>query len=518
MTPSASPPSWPSRQDLSERSRTELNVYLGRSMSYPADFTPVPRVHYNTCKFQNPSGTFAVCGLWAEPDKLAAAYPNAYMVGPCYSAAGADMIVRTILANPQIHELLVTGPDLSKTRDDIRREFLEEWKDNSLLKQLLRSGEGAIYDRYLLQTNRYKIVFPLREPAADVRPSLGRGWPGQRIVGATLWEVWPRVLREIVNHGAESPTAYGTRQRELLAPTWVFGVEATLHTMHGAGLVPAWFAHLEGVGQGEQALDDYAAVHFLGSAPKPEGIAYTYADRLRSMGDDQIARCVETLRKDPEQRRAVAVTWDVGTRAETHMSIPAFGSLVPEPYKREGAASDAASSNPPCLVGLWFRRDADGSLFTHATFRSHDLPKAGVQNAWGLCRLAEQVAQDLGWPIGRLAICSLSAHAYDPDWEWVTKLVQERGRGTFEEDSERAILVVRRAQQAVDEVRAVETGEPPVWYLEVDLLDGSGRTITTLRGASAESLEKKVLQAGWVTTLSHAAWLGRELVRAEGGG
>ena len=242
-----------------------------------------------------------------------------------------------------------------------------------------------------------------------------------------------------------------------------------------------------------EALDHYAAVHFLGTAPAPEGVEYTYSDRLRRMGDDQIARCIATLRADPEQRRAVAVTWSVGDPKGLRAEDDDLGG-----HPHDNLPSDAAGKNPPCLVMLWFRRDADGALFTHATFRSHDLYKAGVPNAWGLCRRAEHVAGELGWPVGNLAISSLSAHVYSQDWGAARTLAQERGRKVYEDDSERAILRVRGGA-----------------LLAVDLLGPDGATRATIEGLTAEGVEHEVLEAGWVSTLSHAAWLGRELARAE---
>ena len=83
-------------------------------------FIPVGGVSYETCRFPNPDGTTAVCGLWTPVERLAAEHPDAYMVGPCYSTAGVDMIVRTLLVNPQIHELHVVGPDLSGTQAGIK--------------------------------------------------------------------------------------------------------------------------------------------------------------------------------------------------------------------------------------------------------------------------------------------------------------------------------------------------------------------------------------------------------------
>ncbi len=450
-------------------------------------FVPVDGISYNTCLFPNGNATVALCTLWAPPEKTTD--PEQYaIIGPCYSIFGTELIVRTLLANPQITTLIVTGPDLSGTAA-ILHDVLCARKELGTSRLPGEVGQT----RYGLGLSRPAVILPV-EPAPVPESPTGPGWPGVRVVGESLWTVWPRVLREVVGHGAESPTAYGTHQRELLALTWVFGVEATwkippwvLDAVPGLPVLPVDF---------RDALNDYAAVHFLGTELPSAGVAYTYADRLRNQWDDQIARCVETLRKDPEQRRAWASTWAVGSRDERE-------------YGR-GRPSDAAAANPPCLVGLWFRRDADGSLFTHATFRSHDLYKAGVQNAWGLCRLAEHVAKGLDWSVGKLAICSLSGHVYSPDWPAAERVARERGRSTYEDDSARSILRVRELPGGTFDPGQHEE------RIAVDLLAPDGRTLATVTGATAEQAERRVLRAGWVSTLSHAAWLGRELARAEG--
>jgi len=227
--------------------------------------------------------------------------------------------------------------------------------------------------------------------------------------------------------------------------------------------------------------------------------------------------------------------------------------------------SDAAAKTPPCLVSVWFRRDADGSLFTHAVFRSHDLFRAGVPNAWGLCRLAEHVAEELGWKPGRLMITSQSAHLYESCWKGAEDVARHRGRTVFEDEADRAILRVRAVPRvpaktvyrgscqggyaseicnvAVAHVESLYGGRgwcekhtPWSGHIEycssacpgsadhkpeaeariaVDLLSGDGATVATIDGRNAEAVERRVLRAGWVTTPSHAAWLGRQLARAE---
>lgn len=556
--------------------------------------TPVPGVSYAACARPNPTGNLAVCCLWAPVEREATRFPEAAIVGPCVAPAGVGLIVRTLLANPQICFLFVTGPDLSGTRAAIERILspqpaasLDAARVAAGLQDVPASAVATLWvlpgmadgagewdwlalariEGVLVRLNPHRAaqLYPVPTPNADERATR-RGPPARTYVGETLWTVWPRLLGDIAAHGAESETAAGVKQRELLAASWTFSAKATL-----ASRVPAWVdarfvgpapeirwdridfdadmpeedreewedatgwgveAYRDGTwhvreggdyadntlgdfpsrdaakaaveawaaaqGPGYLALERYARQHFTDREEKPEGVEYVYRDRLVSRGADQLTACIAALIEDSESRKAVAVTWDVG-------ETPGLDALLRGGFWRY---PDARAKNPPCLVQLWFRRDADGSLYTHATFRSHDILRAGLPNAWGLCRLAEEIAGVLEWPLGRLTIASLSAHVYADGWALARELGAAHGRHHFEND-DRAILRVRYGRPG--EVDNAEIGQ----YL-VDLLHPDGRVAATLMGATPEGAEAKVLRAGWVTTLSHAAWLGRELVRAGG--
>jgi len=579
---------------------------------HPNNFIPVPGVAYDACAFPSPSPSLsactAVCCLWEPVERAAKNYRHAYMVGPCVSPAGVDYILRTLRANPQITGLLITGADLSGTRALLI---------TALKTSGLAAAWTADENVFNLLHDRPSIVPPIPPPDPGLQGTR-RGPPARTYTGETLWSVWPRLLGDIVRHGTTSPTAYGTEQKELLAASWTFDAQATLgpppildasdlgghpHDDLPVDLlprIPSWVAQVVlplpdirwkaswhqtgavwdeagsgwgiyplsdghwnvrmGDANGEialghfnsleaakaavaaelrrdptvYALEHYALVHFLGVDARPEGVDYVYFDRLTQKDDDQLARCFTVLQEDPEQRRAVAVTWDTGTETQP---------------------SDAAGKNPPCLVMLWFRRDEDGSLYTHATFRSHDILRAGLLNAWGLCRLAEDMANNLGWPLGRLTISSLSAHVYSDGWEQAETLAQAHGRKVHEEDP-RSILRIRHVPPPPPDSRYPNVCEfincrAPVMHVEtfaggnrgwcavhtpwsghheycgkqcpemigasiaVDLLSPEGVTLRTIEGKTAEGVEREVLEQGWVTTLSHAAWLGRSLAAAK---
>lgn len=477
---------------------------------YPS-FNAVPGVRYARCLMWDPRGDHAYCSLWGDPASLPLYLHRrgVYLSGRCVSAAGVDRMVATLQANPQITTLCVDGPDLTGLRVLIQQRLQEAgiW-----VRTHATSGDFH-GDVHWLTRGRAPVIGDFTVAADDVLRAPGP--PGRSYVGRTLWAVWPRVLGEIVRHGTTSPTSYGNAQRELLSLTWTFNAASTL--LH----VPDWMPldTLPGAeGDFRQRLDAYAEAHFLGTAPAPEGVSYVYADRLRkSFGDDQIQACIDALRENPGQRRALASTWDGGNaearavlkQAQQEYDRGAHDGIVPALYEPATAAlaarSDATKRDPPCFVSVWFRQDARGRLYTHALFRSHDMLRAAVGNAWGLCRLAQHVAEELGWPPGQLTITSLSAHVYDDGWALAEELAQARGRAAAVEDDDRTILDV---QPYLDPAVA-EQGVEIIRYAP------DGTEVATIRAPSAERAIQQALEQGWVSTLSHAAWLGRVATAAQ---
>lgn len=453
-------------------------------IAMPESFNPVDGVAYETCVFPQPKGTAMLCCLWDDVEHAAHKESGGfYMVGNCVSAVGVKMMLRTLLANPRIDTLVVRGADLTQTRGLIRRamagdlEVLDDELSELVQAVLMPSRQyGGAADVYRLSHDRPMKWVPMPPPPKMERTT-SRGLPAERFTAETLWRVWPKLLRQAMLHGAVSGTVYGYRQRELLSPTWVFHGGATLAV--GA---PDWYAELlsagDVVGKDRVGLDAYAESSMLN--PALGDASYSYGHRLLGRWDDQVARAVEILSAQAEQRRVLLSTWDPGERGEFHLGLDA----ITRP-------SDMLGKHPPCLTQIWLRRDENGSLYTHASFRSHDLLRAGPANAWGVCRLAERVADRLGWEVGQVAITSHSAHVYEIDWEAAQRVGKQRGRWVFEDDP-RGHLRVR----------------PFDGFVVVELLGGDGQVLDSFSRKPGRAIDE-ALSRGWVTTLSHAAWLGR---------
>jgi thymidylate synthase len=117
---------------------------------------------------------------------------------------------------------------------------------------------------------------------------------------------------------------------------------------------------------------------------------------------DQIAKCVEMLKKCGFTRRAQAITW--------------------QPWE------DLGISDPACLQRLWFRVQ-NGKLNMTISIRSNDAFKAGFMNMYAFTELQALVASMVGVEPGEYVHYADSFHVYGSyfdEFEGVLKTVGTR--------------------------------------------------------------------------------------------
>ena len=153
-------------------------------------------------------------------------------------------------------------------------------------------------------------------------------------------------------------------------------------------------------------------------ARKPNGISYTYGNRLRGhFGPpgqsplDLLDAAARHLRNDPQSRRGYVTTWD----NSTDLAVPADDAS-----DDEGAEDDAAA---PCLTTIFYRQ-VDNRLTLTATFRSHNLMRAWLENAYGLMALQNYVCEHTGMAAGPITVIS---HSLTIDPTNVTRLEIAKG-------------------------------------------------------------------------------------------
>ena len=191
----------------------------------------------------------------------------------------------------------------------------------------------------------------------------------------SLGDAWLEVSRRILADGRD--TAYdGLTTKELALLTLVVEEPDPADGLIASLADPDWL--------------DWMRRNFTEPHDVAElGGARSYARRLRDYeGRDQVAWVIERLRSDPETRSATITT---------------FQPLTDSTYI-------------PCvsLLDFW-RVDAALELVVYA--HSLDFGKKAYGNLVELARLQQEVAREVGLPVGRLAIHAKSAHVYEPEFE-----------------------------------------------------------------------------------------------------
>ncbi|MGV8176146.1 MAG: thymidylate synthase, partial [Methanothrix sp.] len=155
----------------------------------------------------------------------------------------------------------------------------------------------------------------------------------------------------------------------------------------------------------EARLEEYAGQLLSGNNP---GFEYTYGERLRAWALpgmpplDQIEQAVLRLRSSSSTRRATAVTWI--------------------------APVDSSKEEVPCMIVDDFKL-RDGRLNLSVFFRSHDFAGAYPANLYGLARLLQLVAGEVGAEPGAISTTSSSAHIYEHDWDFVERMLLGKDQG-----------------------------------------------------------------------------------------
>ena len=216
---------------------------------------------------------------------------------------------------------------------------------------------------------------------------------GRFIRGRTISDAWHRGLNLIWRNGQEIIDERGTKIREILS------LQVVVENPY-VEMIPKEYSW------NEERLEEYALQ--LLSADNP-GFEYTYGERLRgwSVGSDQrvdqIEQAIRRLKTSPSTRRATAVTW-----------IPPVDEIKDE---------------VPCMIVDDFKL-RDGCLNLSVFFRSHDFAGAYPANLYGLARVLEQVAKEVGSRPGSISTTSASAHVYEHDWDYVEEMLLGRTERT----------------------------------------------------------------------------------------
>ena len=275
-------------------------------------------------------------------------------------------------------------------------------------------------------------------------------------------ECWIDILKNIMAFGTIKSSQYGEAQKELVDLITIIDGE-DLNKPYLPGYLKLT----------ENQIREY--IPTITTAKKIEGAKYTYGQRLREYdGVDQIQDMIDLIAKTPYSRRAVASTWNV--------------------------EFDRISDNPPCL-DLVQVLVQNSKLYLTVYIRSNDMFLAWPENSFGILALQNLIVEgankknpELNLEKGHIIIISASAHIYERNWEEVKKILKENPklqcawdpRGNFVIDVADGFINVYNAADPVN-------------------LKWQGKS-------ASELLDQMVF---YVSQIPHAAYLGRELMRAE---
>lgn len=452
----------------------------------------------------NRESQVGICTLWTEKEKIMERIGKEEycVIGNLYTAMGINAMIKNILANPRIRYLVLCGKDMNKSGEalvsfmkngiDSKRKIVghEAYIDSSVpidLVEKFRSNVKLIDMREREDEISNKIS-SLPELPAFMEPVFIEeedktfpSMPADRVCftvrDSTIGNAWLNILDIIMKFGEEKDSEYGVKQKEIINLVSVIDGDDKV--------IAEWFRFNEN--------DLKAYYPQMLSSSKTNGISYTYGERLFShplyhtikISDkwknevnitfNQIKSIIEHLKKAPYTRRAVAFTWNIEL--------------------------DSKSEHPPCLTQLsWNIKNR--KLYQTAVIRSNDMFGAWPLNAFALRKLQKRIAEEIGIKAGGMIIISNSAHIYEQNWKESMDILNKHFTGKsleFETDILGYFLV------------SVKDGDIVVQH---HLPDGRKSDYKFI-GKSAIELYRKIMHEGLVSKLDHAAYLGKELARAE---
>jgi len=492
-----------------------------------------PLYYRDLLHYVNPLGDIGILTLWSplraaerklqaiSPEILNARQSRVAVVANLYGD-GMYAMFCNLLFNPQIRHLVAIGQDLGLGAAEEIAAFLEHGlEDTEMLGRPLKRIRGTerlfpavpeFDEARLRETLSFHRLGKLSSPQLGERlerllDELPRAEdaPGERlsvtiptasstgdqtrpsqvaahqVVRARPLDCWEELVVRVMRFGSRVELRNGPRLELLNARALI-----TAPADDPAEALERFGFDIERFRAYQQAML---------AAELPEGISYTYGNRLRGYydqgeGTDTLQTVIELLRTDRRTRRAYISLWD-----------------------STEDLSDRSDDRPrakPCLTTLFFRL-SDERLTLTATFRAHNLLTAWLQNVYGLMAIQRHVAADVGIESGGLTVISHSlgidprsprfelARAIAEQWSRDDDVDRETGKSSLREDANGYFVV------SVDLQRGCIVADHRF----------GGVLIKRYEADRAITIEQQVVADMAVSLVSHALWLGRELTRNE---
>lgn len=485
----------------------------------------------------------AICTLWTPKELIKnTVSPESYaLLGQLYTKKGINYILRNILANPFITKIYLVGSDLMEsgqallnlcqsgiTSDykivgdevaEIEKEIpinaINDFRKNvkivdlrgagnlkNLEKELGHCPVGAV--SYLKAPDLWALPGTFPDPPHLEILSFPSEMGLIKISRPTIADAYPAVLKHVLDFGRESEAMIGyvsdtsKKLKELLNLSVVISQE-DLNTSNTPN-IPFPFSSKD--------LDSYLKGFF---DPDRHTEDYTYGERLRNFGKDQIKQIrqaypflnidrfkplfphggfdqvtgsiVRKLQKFPYDKGAIALLGNV------------FTDVFPQrPPKKT-----------PCLF-LIQCQIYEGKLNLTAYFRSNDMYNAWPLNAFALKKLQDDIAGILYVKSGPLVTISNMAHIYENNYHDAQKIVYKSYKLSCEWDPRGNFIVSADSQSGEITVKLMT----PDGKVETRSWKVDGR-----KPKAARELCFMIEQDLGVSTIGNAMYIGRQLERAE---
>ena len=459
-----------------------------------------PIFYKELLKIGNLDSPISICTLWTQKEVICKKLEEkAYCIcGNLYTAQGINFIIKNILSNPKIRYIILCGKEMNdsgkallnfmqKGIDGNRKivesnAYIDSNIDLNLIEKIrssvvlvdMRGKEDEISN--MIETLDKKPAFS--EPVLIEEDNLEYQTLSSEnaflITGKAISETWLKILDIIMKFGEEKPSEYKIKQKEIIDLVVVVETQEEK--------IAPWLKFTD------VDLKQYYSKFF--NSEKPTDISYTYGERLfryplkgikeKWTGEisstfDQIENVIEHLKKVPYTRRAIAFTWSIDI--------------------------DTESESPPCLTQITWNIKKN-LLYQTAVIRSNDMFGAWPMNAFALKELQNKIAKRLDLEAGPLIIISNSAHIYENNWKESREILDKYYTGkimNFENDKLGYFTISIGNEEIV---------------VQHHLPDGR-KSNFVFRGNNAIELYRRILHENLISRYDHAAYLGKELAKAE---
>ncbi|MGI6296630.1 MAG: DUF4346 domain-containing protein [Armatimonadota bacterium] len=467
----------------------------------PLEFIPL---HFaDKIRVINPKARLGIITLWSRIDfvesllaelgvDLDPATSKIAVIGNLYGN-GIPHLLRNLLYNPQIRDMVVCGANRSGSYEELKA-FFERGieKTTSLGETVTRiKGTSRIIDDLIspelfAEAPRIEWVGelngqPIRQQLADFINSYE---PDELVTTQRIEIELPEVT---VRYYPSEP-----RGCAIVADSPLAGWRELVFRLHR-------FGHLAHLRKGDrqelqnvkvvvkQPIDDESELQKFGFSleslrqyqhdmligPLPDDQNYTYGNRIKEyFGFDALQKFADRLKENPQDRDCYFSLWE--------------------------NRSDIEAEDSPCLVTLFFRV-YDETLTLTACYRTHNALDAWLKNVYGLLEAQRIVSERVGIPMGPLTVISHSI-SIDPSKYDLAERVAKAKPFSVDMDPNGQFMF------SVDH----ESGEIIAQHFNDD-----GFLLHEYRSAKPERIQHEIARDCAVSDLNHAIYIGRQLAKAE---